>query len=218
MATPATASTASAAPTGSTGSGDLEIFSGVPAAPPARPRVLLVGTALSAGAAAMAILAMVALYTDLRAQFLSTESRWLPEDTVLPLTPGNVALVSLLMSAVTVAWAVYALRNDDRSHAYFALFWTLIFGVSAIVDTAYLWQQMHMGIDDSPQAVLVYAITGAHTAMIGIGLLFMLVMGFRALGGQLTGRAAEGVNAAALFWYVTIAVYAVVWYAIYITK
>jgi heme/copper-type cytochrome/quinol oxidase subunit 3 len=94
----------------------------------------------------------------------------------------------------------------------------MIFGVAAIVDTAYLWQQMNLGISDSPQAVLIYGITGAHTAMIGAGLLFMLVMGFRALGGQLTGRAAEGVNAAALFWYVTIAVYAVIWYAIYITK
>jgi heme/copper-type cytochrome/quinol oxidase subunit 3 len=216
MATPAvTASTGSAAPTGS---GDLETLSGLPAAPPPRPRVLLVGTALASTATAAAIVGMVALYTELRSQYLTTESRWLPEDTVLPLTPGNVALVSLLMSAVTVAWAVYALRNEDRSHAYFALFWTLIFGVSAIVDTAYLWQQMNLGISDSPQAVLIYAITGAHTAMIGAGLLFMLVMGFRALGGQLTGRAAEGVNAAALFWYVTIAVYAVVWYAIYITK
>ena len=29
---------------------------------------------------------------------------------------------------------------------------------------------------------------------------------------------AEGVEAAALFWYVTVAVYAVVWYAIYVTK
>lgn len=210
MATPAV--TAPTAP------GDLETLSGLPAAPPPRPRVLLVGTALTATAAAAAIVGMVALYLELRSQWLTSESQWLPEDTALPLTPGNVALVSLLMSAITVAWAVYALRNDDRSHAYFALWWTLIFGVSAIVDTAYLWQQMHLGISDSPQAVLIYGITGAHTAMIGAGLLFMLVMGFRALGGQLTGRAAEGVNAAALFWYVTIAVYAVVWYAIYITK
>jgi heme/copper-type cytochrome/quinol oxidase subunit 3 len=216
MATPAT--TGTTATTAPAEPGDLESLAGLPAAPPPRPRVLLVGTALGSSAAALTILAMVALYTALRSQHLTTGSSWLPEDTALPLTPGNVAFVSLLMSAVTAAWAVYALRNEDRSHAYFALFWTMIFGVSAIVDTAYLWQQMHLGISDSPQAVLIYGITGAHTAMIGLGLLFLLVMGFRALGGQLTGRAAEGVDAAALFWYVTIAVYAVVWYAIYITK
>jgi heme/copper-type cytochrome/quinol oxidase subunit 3 len=54
--------------------------------------------------------------------------------------------------------------------------------------------------------------------MVGAGMLYLLVMGFRALGGQLTGRAAEGMSAAALYWYITIGVYAVVWYAIYVTK
>ena len=29
---------------------------------------------------------------------------------------------------------------------------------------------------------------------------------------------AEGIGAAAVFWYVTVAVYAVIWYAIYVTK
>jgi hypothetical protein len=43
-------------------------------------------------------------------------------------------------------------------------------------------------------------------------------MGFRTLGGQLTGRAMEGLQAALLFWYVSIAVFAVIWYTIYITK
>ena len=57
----------------------------------------------------------------------------LPEGTVLPLTPGNMGLVTLAMSAVTVAWVVYALRNDDRPHAYFALGLTLVFGVAFIV-------------------------------------------------------------------------------------
>ena len=47
---------------------------------------------------------------------------------------------------------------------------------------------------------------------------FAAVMGFQALGGQLTGRDAEGMSAAALYWYVTVAVYSVIYYGIYITK
>ncbi|MGH9213838.1 MAG: cytochrome c oxidase subunit 3 [Acidimicrobiales bacterium] len=197
---------------------DLETFSGAPAPPPQRPRVLLVGTSLAAGAASAVILGMTALYTQMRAEVLAAGDTWLPEDAVLPLTPGNMAMVTLLMSAVTAAWAVYALRNDDRSHAYFALGLTLLFGVAFIVDTAYLWDTLALGVADSTQAVLIYSITGAHVAMTGGGLLFLLVMGFRALGGQLTDRASEGLQAATLFWFVTIGVYAVVWYTIYITK
>jgi heme/copper-type cytochrome/quinol oxidase subunit 3 len=207
-----TASTTSAT------NGTAEIFSTAPAPPPERPRVLLVGTALTAAGVSAAILAMVALYTQARAQRVGAGERWIPEDTIIPLTPGNMGMVTLLMSAVTVAWAVYALRGNDRVHAFLALGLTFMFGVAFFTDTAYLWQQMNLGIRDSVMALLMYAITGAHVAMVGGGLLFLLVMGFRALGGQLTGRAAEGLNAAALFWYVTIGVYAVVWYAIYITK
>jgi heme/copper-type cytochrome/quinol oxidase subunit 3 len=55
-------------------------------------------------------------------------------------------------------------------------------------------------------------------AMTGVGMLFIAVMAFRAVGGQLTGRAAEGVMAALLYWYVTVGLYAVVWYTITITK
>jgi heme/copper-type cytochrome/quinol oxidase subunit 3 len=212
MATTATSTTSPSA------NGPVEVFRDAPPPAPERPRVLLVGTALASAAAAAAILGMVALYTQVRAQQLGAGEGWIPEDSIIPLTPGNMAMVSLLMSAVTVAWAMYALRGHDRTHALLALGLTLMFGIAFVTDTAYLWQQMNLGIRDSAAAVLIYAITGAHVAMVGGGLLFLLVMGFRALGGQVTGRAAEGLSAAALFWYVTIGVYSVVWYAIYITK
>jgi cytochrome c oxidase subunit 3 len=117
-----------------------------------------------------------------------------------------------------VAWAVYALRNDDRVHAGLGILVTLVFGAAMITDTWYFWTQAGLVAGKDPQAVLIYTITGAHAVMVGAGMVYLLVMGFRALGGQLTGRAAEGVEAAALFWYVTIAVYAAVWYTIYVTK
>jgi heme/copper-type cytochrome/quinol oxidase subunit 3 len=204
--------------TATTGSPGLEVFSEAPAPTPRRPRVLLVGTAMAAGAAATGLLAMVALYTELRAETVGSGRTWLPEDADVQLTPGNMGLVSLVMSMVTVAWAVYALRNNDRVHAGLAILVTLVFGAAFITDTWYFWTQAGLVVGRDPQAVLIYAITGAHVAMIVAGMIFLLVMAFRALGGQLTGRASEGVEAAALFWYVAIAVYAVVWYAIYVTK
>lgn len=197
---------------------DLEVFADAPAPPPVRPRTLLVGTTMAGVACAASLLGLVALYAQERAESLANDGSWLPEDSIIPLTPGNMGMATLLMSLVTAAWAVYALRNDDRPHAYLALATTLLFGVAFVVDTAYLWQQMNLGIRDSLAAVLIYAITGGHVAMTVGGMLFLAVMGFRALGGQLTGRQAEGMYAAVLFWLITIGVYSVVWYAIYITK
>lgn len=197
---------------------DVEVFSAAPPPPPPRPRVLLVGTALAAGSASMAILTLIALYARLRSDVVASGEIWLPEESDVQLTPGSMGMVTLVLSLVTVTWIVQALRNDDRGHALMAFGITLLLGAAYINGVAYAWQQFGLGITSSTQALLVYTITGLHVAMTGAGMLFLAVMGFRAVGGQLTGRAAEGVSAAALYWFVTVGVYAAVWYTITIIK
>jgi hypothetical protein len=49
-------------------------------------------------------------------------------------------------------------------------------------------------------------------------MLFAALMAFRTLGGQYSAKDREGVVAAAVYWYATAAVYAVVWYAVLVTK
>ena len=185
---------------------------------PRRPRVLLVGAAFGAVASALTVVSILAVYLQVRADEIAAGRTALPEGVVLPLTPGNMNLVTLGMSAITMAWVVYALRNNDRPHAYLAVGVTLLLGVASIVETAYLYQQLALSPTSGTVAGLLYAVTGAHIVMTVIGMLFLTVMGFQALGGQLSGRDAEGMSAAALYWYATIAVYAVVWYAVYVTK
>lgn len=189
-----------------------------PPAPLRRPRVLLVGSALAAGASSLTILSLLAIWLGVRADLVARGQPTLPEGITIELTPGTMNMGTMIMSAVTAAWVVYSLRNDDRPHAYLALFLTLLLGVAFIVQTAYLYQLTGLVIAESPQAVLIYAATGAHVAMTVGGLLFLAVMGFHALGGQLTGRSAEAMSAATLYWWATVAVYAVLWYGIYITK
>jgi heme/copper-type cytochrome/quinol oxidase subunit 3 len=189
-----------------------------PPAEPRRPRVLFVASAFAAGASALVVVALLSVYLQIRGDLVSSGSALFPEGTVIPLTPGNMGLATLAMSVVTMAWVVHALRNDDRPHAYLALFLTLLFGVAFINTTVYLYQQLALGFDASGPAALLYIVTGAQLVMQIVAMLFVAVMGFQALGGELTGRDAEGMSAAALYWYVTFAVYVVVWYAIYITK
>lgn len=197
---------------------DLEVFTQAPPPPPPRPRVLFVGTALGAGSAAMVVLALIALYARLRADVIAGGDVWMPDEGNLQLTPGSMGMVTLVLSLLTVSWIVQALRNEDRGHALMAFGITLLLGAAYINGAAYGWQQLGLGITSSPQALLIYTITGLHVAMVAVGMLYLAVMGFRAVGGQLTGRAAEGVSAAALYWFVTVGVYAAVWYAITITK
>jgi heme/copper-type cytochrome/quinol oxidase subunit 3 len=188
-----------------------------PAAPPARPRVLLVGTALASAATFMAFAGLIGVYVANRSAVVASGATWLPEGSTLPLTPGNMAFATMLISAVSMWWAVDAVGRNDRQMAYLALGLTMMFGVAVINATSFLYTQVDLPVATTAGA-LIYTITGAHLAMIIIGLVYAAVMVFRTLGGEYAGRDREGLVSAALFWYVTIAVHAVIWYAIYIVK
>lgn len=189
-----------------------------PPAPARRPRVLFTGAAFGAAASALVVLSTLAAYLQVRADFLASGATALPQDTRLPLTPGGMGMLTLAMSVVTVSWAVWSLRRDDRPHAYLAVGLTLLLGVAFVNTTAYLYQQLALPLTASATGGLLYIVTGTHLVMVAIGLVFVAVMGFQSLGGQLTGRDAEGMSAAALYWYVTVAVYTAIYYGIYITK
>jgi heme/copper-type cytochrome/quinol oxidase subunit 3 len=186
---------------------------------PRRPRLLLIGSAFGAVSSALLVLSTLAVYLQLRDDFLDAGGTGaVPEEFVLPLTPGGMGVVTLLMSLVTVSWAVWSLRRDDRPHAYVAVGLTLLFGIAFINTTVYLYQQIQLPLTFSGLGALLYIVTGAHLVMVVVAMVFLAVMGFQSLGGQLTGRDADGMSAAVLYWYVTVAVYGVIYYGIYITK
>lgn len=186
---------------------------------PRRPRVLLIGSAFGSVASALVVLTTLAVYLQVRDDFLDAGGTGgIPDDFILPLTPGGMGMVTLLMSAVTVSWAVWALRRDDRPHAYLAVGVTILLGIAFINATVYLYQSLALPLTASGLGGLLYIVTGSHLVMTVVGLVFVAAMGFQSLGGQLTGRDAEGMSAAALYWYVNVAVYAVIYYGVYITK
>jgi cytochrome c oxidase subunit 3 len=86
------------------------------------------------------------------------------------------------------------------------------------VMTSYLYSLMGADIDANPQSVLIYTITGLHLIVLVIAMIFVALMAFRALAGSFTARQHDGVTAAALFWYAMVAIYALIWISIYVTK
>jgi heme/copper-type cytochrome/quinol oxidase subunit 3 len=190
-----------------------------PPAPPPRPRVLLIGTSLACAGIAMSFAGLLGLYLDRRATVIRGGGTWLPKEVSIDLTPFNVALVGLIISVVVMQWAVYAIGNDDRPRAYLALGLAALLGAAYINSMAFAYTQMGFTVHDpSGVGVLVFVITGMHLAMTGGGILFIGLMAFRTLGGQYSGRDKEGIEAVAIYWYVTVAIYAVIWLAIFVTK
>ena len=197
----------------------------VPAELP-RPRTLLVGTAFATVATVMVFIGLFGLYFAERASVLKAApvtargTAWIPKGTI-PLSPGGMMFGTMVMSAVTVAWAVFAIRRDDRPRAYLALALTALFGVAVINQTIFYYKAMGLtivGKGATLQALLILTITGAHLVMVAAGVLFLGLMAFRALAGQYSSRQSDGVLAASIFWYATVAVYTLIYFGIYVAK
>lgn len=196
-----------------------------PAAAPERPRSQLIASAILAGGSAIAIFALVGLYLSARATAIAGNAAWLPAGG-LPLTGPNLALFTLLISIPAMAWAQHAIRNDDRQSLWVALGIVLVLGAAFINAESFILTNLKLsaeaetsaGISHSLPGLLIFTTIGAHIAMVGGALIAILLTGFRTLGGQLSSRNRDGISAVALYWYVTVGVFAVLWYAVYVTK
>jgi cytochrome c oxidase subunit 3 len=159
---------------------------------------------------------MLALWMNFREDAINTPDKWVPADISIPMVPANIMLISLLPICLFAQWAVYSAKRDDRSHTGLALMLTALVGVAFINAQAYIWSQMGLPANSGAYGALFYAVTGTMTALAVVGVAFSAITAFRYLGGRSTER--ELVSAHALYWYCLSAVFAAVWFVVYVTK
>lgn len=197
-----------------------------PVAEMPRPRTLLVGTALATAASVTVFIGLFSVYFSERSGVLASadpavrSTAWI-DTGVIELSPGGMMMTTMAMSVVTMAWAVYAIRRDDRPRAYIGLGLTALFGVAVINQTVFYYKSMGLAIsgeDASLQGLLIFTITGSHLVMVAFGVLFLALMAFRAMAGQFSSRQSDGILAASIFWYAIVAVYTAIYFGIYVAK
>ena len=189
----------------------------LPAADLPRPRTLLVGTAFAIVACGMFFAGAFGVYLKARSDRVTSGGAWLKPNQI-SLVPGGMMMVTAAMSVVTMAWAVQAIRNDDRKNAYIALGLTLLFGVANLNQQVFYYNDMHLHVQEEVADLLIYVITGAHVAMLIGAMVFVALAAFRALAGQYTSRQSDGIQAAFYFWTATMLIYSLIYYGIYVTK
>jgi heme/copper-type cytochrome/quinol oxidase subunit 3 len=189
------------------------IPAGVAASSPPRRRQVLFGTAFAAAASALLILSLLGGYLEART---ATGDAWLSAVNI-PLTQPTMQLFTLLMSAVTVQWVVYAIARDNRTHAFLASALTMLLGLAMLNQTWFLFTQIELPMA-TREGPYFYAVTGAHLAMVGAAILFLGLNTLRAFGGAMSSKYPDGFSASALFWHVTVALYGVIWLGVYVLK
>jgi cytochrome c oxidase subunit 3 len=206
--------TATAAPTPAPDTGPAAL---PPAPEPRRRNVMLVGTLLVIAAGTMLTGGLLAAYFSAREFAQAAGEAWPPEEIFLAIPNATlfVATLTLLMSSVTVQWAVSALSSRDRRSMYVALGLTLLLGLAFVNAMSFTWSQLGMVAGADPFSTTVYALTVTHVLVVVAAHVALLVVGFRALGGQFSPRNREMVVSVAAFWHFAVAMGLVIWYAVW---
>ena len=195
----------------------VELMDALPPAPeaPRRGRVVLVGTLFAIAAGVMLLGALLASYFSVRDVAQAAGEPWPPEDVVLPNVPLFIGYLTLLMSSVTAQWSVSALAARDRRSMYVAVGLTLVLGLAFVNALSFSWGQLGLAAGSGRYANTVYAVTVTHLLVVIVAHVGLVVMGFRALGGQFSPRHRELVSAAVAFWHFSTLIGLVVWYCLW---
>ena len=175
------------------------------------------GALVVTGTVVVAFCALLSLYVNYRQRTLAAGDVWFPSGTI-EMGPPGMMLVTLVMSVVSLQWAVQAARAEDRPHGFIALGMTIFLGLAVINQFWFVYQDTNLAIDDSTASLMFYAVTGTFIAMLIAAIISVAVTGIRSLLGTFGDELGNIIWASSIFWNATAFCYALVWYVVFVTK
>jgi hypothetical protein len=191
-----------------------------PAPAPARPRLLMVATALVCGAGAMFVATLIGNYLRWRDLSGGTTQTWLPSGTGNPQVAGATILGVLAGAVLMAMWVRHSIKESDRINGYYGMGALVVFAIAGLTSMVRCWQYMHLEIrtDSTPYAMSVWTLTGGWFALLVATSIYTLVQGFRILGGDASPKSIEGASSLVLVWMALAVTYFPTWYVVFILK
>jgi heme/copper-type cytochrome/quinol oxidase subunit 3 len=155
-----------------------------------------VATALFVAGDAMVLFALVAALYALRAESFV----WPPKAALLGTYLPSMIAGTMIMSAVTIQWAVWAIRRDDQRTALAALGITIFFAVAILNGQWYELAHLKFDVGAHFYGTFVYVLTGYHMAHVVVGIVMLLAVLVRTTSGEFTDVDHDTITAAAIFW------------------
>ena len=153
-----------------------------------------VATAILVAGEAMILAGLVAAYYAVRAQSF----KWPPVGlgTYLP----SIVAVTMIMTAVTIQWAIWAIRHNDQRTCLAALGVTIFFAFAILNGQWYQLAHLKFGVSAHTYGTFVYLLTGFHMVNVIAGIVVFVAVLVRAVGGEFSADDHDTLTATAVFW------------------
>ncbi|MDH5444353.1 MAG: cytochrome c oxidase subunit 3 [Gammaproteobacteria bacterium] len=113
--------------------------------------------------------------------------------------------IILLTSGLTVTWAHWGLKKDNRGQLIMGLFLTVALGAVFVALQAYeyihAYNDLNLKLTSGIYGSTFFMLTGFHGLHVTIGAIMLLVMLFRSMKGHFTAKNHFAFEAAAWYWH-----------------
>jgi cytochrome c oxidase subunit III len=188
----------------------------------------LLGMLLFIGSEVMFFAGLFAAYFNARA---AAQPNWPPEglqhvidpfpSAPIPFLPV-IATTVLVLSSVTMQYALWRIRKGDRTGMNRALALTLIMGIAFLgaqaIDYIALVDHEGFGINSGIYGTLFFTMTGFHGAHVFGGVVGIAVILLRGLAGQFSARHHIAVEAVSAYWHFVDVVWIFLFLTLYFLK
>ncbi|HEX3622211.1 MAG TPA: cytochrome c oxidase subunit 3 [Acidimicrobiales bacterium] len=189
-------------PVAATASAPVILPTGAPLpGPPGRPRrgTGTIGTLLFVTADAMVLAAIVATYLAIK----GGSAAWPPKGVHVGTYIPTMISVTVVMSAFSIQWGVFAARRNDGRNAVIALILTVFLGIS-IANLEWLAiVRAGFGFKAHTYATLYYLLFGYHLFHLLAAIVLSLVLAFRTVAGHFSADRHDPLRAGAVYWQYT---------------
>jgi cytochrome c oxidase subunit 3 len=175
----------------------------------------LLGVILFVASECIFFAALFGAYFTVRAQ----ATVWPPkgiEGLEVPLPA--IATAMLILSSVTMQFAIWAIRRGDRRTMMRFLKLTLLLGGVFLGMQAYDYSQLGFSIHDTVYGTTFFTMTGFHGAHVAGGLVFIYLMLSRGWQGQLTSENHTALEGCAIYWHFVDIVWVGLFSTLYLLK
>jgi len=112
--------------------------------------------------------------------------------------------VVILLSSVTMQWAYFAAKKDNRSTTQLMVMLTLILGLVFLVGQFYGWKQLvfdKVYLVGNPSGSFVYVLTGLHGLHIISAVVAVAILLVSVVRGKVNSRNMLGIEMCATYWH-----------------
>jgi cytochrome c oxidase subunit 3 len=179
-----------------------------------RPRkVMTLGMALVVSSGTMLFGTLIAAYLRMR----TAGGVWPPEGIVYDEYLGNMMVLTMLLSVLTMEWACHAHGRGLRNQAATALGVTLGLGLAFLNLLSYTAGRVEFDAASHPYGLVVTALCMLLGIAVGVGVGLVTLTLFRVAGRQLA-FGTDHARTTAWYWYFTVGASVAVWYTVVVLK